>query len=168
GTQLLEPVAQPGRRDAVLAVVALDGLDVRREARVVGLARLDGPLDRAAARGRGAQVLLALEAEERLELLDRIALDARFERVLDDGVEVDEELGAQDRVELGLACRVAARQALERRRLVRAEVIDVHVGMRAERLENAVDHRLEGLLFLGRRLRPERRVASSLDAAEEI
>jgi hypothetical protein len=67
-------------------------------------------------------------------------------------VEVDEQLGTQDRVELRLARRVAARQALERRRLVRAEVIDVHVGMCPERREDQIDDELERLLlFLSRR-----------------
>src|SRR5690606_36450847 len=64
--------------------------------------------------------------------------------------------------------RVAARQALERRRLVSAEVVDVHLGMRAERFENAIDDGFECVLLLGRRPGPERRVARADDVAEEV
>src|SRR5690606_40604075 len=78
GAQRLQPVAKQGCRDAVLAVVTLDGGDVRLE---VGhaenrLAELDRPLDGTPRRRRLAQVLLALVPVELLELLDRVALDA--------------------------------------------------------------------------------------------
>ncbi len=148
--QPLEPVAQLPRRDAVFAVVALDGRDVLGETSLALLAavplgvrhgvscrcvcaggiagfrlraerelelrprrhlrravaqrvrrvdrqllvHLDGPLDRATAQCRRAQVLLSIETVEPLELLDRIALDAGAQRVAHDRVQVDEELGA--------------------------------------------------------------------------
>ncbi len=133
------------------------------------LAHLDGPFERAAARRRRAQLLLAREAVELLEILQRVRLDARAQRVPHDRVQVDEQLGAQDRVELRLARRIAAGQPLERRRLVGAEVIDVHGAVRVEGGEDAIDDLLERALFLGRARRPERRVAAAHVAdAEQI
>ena len=99
--------------------------------RLAEIAGRDRVLDDAPAHRGLAQVLRAGVAEERLEVLDRIALDARDQRALDDRVQVDERAPAQQRVELDLARGVAAHQPLERGGLVRREVIDVRAGLRA-------------------------------------
>ena len=71
----LEPVAQRGRRETVLAVVgghpvAKGGVDA------VGIAHLERQLD-GQARQRGvAEVVLAAEADERLELRQPVPFDA--------------------------------------------------------------------------------------------
>ena len=88
-------------------------LDDRREA--VGDAR-------AVARSRVAPV-------ELLELLDRVGALADAHALPHDGVEVDEDLVAQQLVELGLARGVLPDEPLERRRLVGRVVVDVHVGV---------------------------------------
>ena len=74
-----------------------------------------------------AQVDLALEAVERLHLLDRVALDRGPERLADRAQQVDQDALAKQLVDLVLARAVAAHQPLERGRFVRRVVVDVQV-----------------------------------------
>ena len=157
GTQALEPVAQLERGLAVLAVVALDAAAVAIE-RLAESARRNGDLDDTSAQRGLAQVLLARVAEERLEVLDRIALHAGDQRALDDRVQVDERAAAQQRVELDLARGVAPHQPLERGGLVRCEVVDVGAGVACARLRCEVHEALERGALLGERRGPQRRI----------
>ncbi len=95
---------------------------------------------------RGAAVLhlrLPLEVEEGLELLQPVARPRGAEAVADDAVEVDEDLAAEEVVELALAGAVAAHQPLERGDLVGGVVVDVQVGVAREPLVHEVDEGLE-------------------------
>ena len=95
---------------------------------------------------RGAAVLhlrLPLEVEEGLELLQPVARPRGAEAVADDAVEVDEDLAAEEVVELALAGAVAAHQPLERGDLVGRVVVDVQVGVAREPLVHEVDEGLE-------------------------
>ncbi len=86
---------------------------------------------------------LPLEVEEGLELLQPVARPRGAEAVADDAVEVDEDLAAEEVVELALAGAVAAHQPLERGDLVGGVVVDVQVGVAREPLVHEVDERLE-------------------------
>ena len=98
GAHALEPVAQPPGREAVVAVVGLDGRAV------LGLDRgRAGELERGlegvlVARGV-PQVERPREAVHVLELLQAVALDADANALAHDGVEVDEALAAEQPVE---------------------------------------------------------------------
>ena len=92
---------------------------------VRGDAGLERELDLLALQRRLVKIDVANEAVERLELFDRVALDAGSQRLSEHRVEVDEAFGAQQPIELVTARRVAAHQLLQRGRLVMAEVIDV-------------------------------------------
>ncbi len=124
GPQGFEPVAQAQGRDAVFLVVEGDeAFDLGGEDGEV--ARLERELDGPAGGARVAQVGLAREAVELLELLDGVGLDAGPQALLDDGQEVDEQLGAQHAVELAGARGVPAHEPLERGGLVGRVVVDV-------------------------------------------
>ena len=120
-----QPVAQPEVADDVVAVVALDPIEVGR-LRPFALAELEPLLEGDDARPGIAQVDLADEVVERLHLLDRVALDRCPQRLTDDAQEVDHHAFAEEAIDLGLARPVAAHQALEGGRLVRRVVVDVH------------------------------------------
>ena len=108
-------------RDAVLAVVGVDLVEDR-------LVALDHPafeLD-----DRGAAVLdlgRALEVEQVLHLLEPVAGPRDAQAAPDDLEEVDEDLAAEQVVELGLARAVAAHHASQGGDLVLGVVVDVHV-----------------------------------------
>ena len=91
----LQPVAQSQRRDAVVAVVALDRVAHAPAAVALDASELERVLDRAQARPGVRERHVAREAVERLEVLDRVALDAGAQPLAHDGVEIDEALGAQ-------------------------------------------------------------------------
>ncbi len=136
----LQPVAEPLVRNDVIAVVVLDPLqDVAP--RSLALAELQPRLEGDDARARVAEVDLALEAVERLHLLDRVALDRRAQRLADGPQQVDEDAFAQESIDLGLPRAVAAHEALERRRLVGCVVVDVHGRVRGETSHEEVDQR---------------------------
>ena len=78
-----------------------------------------------------------------LELLQPVARPRGAEAVADDAVEVDEDLAAEEVVELALAGAVAAHQPLERGDLVRRVVVDVQVGVAREPLVHEIDEGLE-------------------------
>ena len=125
GAQPLQPVAQRLRSNG-----SRRGCSPRRRART-SASIVPGRRPRARARSPAARRAhlaghVAREAVERLELLDRVALDAGAQRLPDDGVQIDEALGAQQAIELVAARRVSAHQPLQRGRLVVAEVVDVH------------------------------------------
>ena len=141
--EVFEPVPQPQVADHVIAVVALDALEL------VGLGSLDVAeleplLEGHDARARVAQVDLPYEAVERLHLLDRIALDRRAQRLADDAQQVDQDPLAQELVDLCLARPVAPHQALQGGRLVRRVVVDVEVRVAFEALHEEVHQALEG------------------------
>ena len=111
--------------------------------RSLALAELQPCLEGDDARARVAEVDLALEAVERLHLLDRVALDRRAQRLPDGPQQVDEDALAQESIDLCLPRAVAAHEALERCRLVGRVVIDVHRRVRGEASHEEVDQLLE-------------------------
>ena len=134
---LEQPVAQEPRRDAVLVVVLVDLAQERVVARLHPLLEDDD---------RGAAVLhlgLPLEVEERLHLLQPVARPRGADAVADDAEQVDEDVAAEQVVELPLARAVAAHQPLERGDLVGGVVVDVQVGVAREPLVHEVDEALE-------------------------
>ena len=125
------------RRAAVLLVVALDLLEDRV---VAGLDPLLEAHDRlVAARYLGG----ALEAVELLDRLDRVAVGRGPQRLLDDAVEVDQHLLAQEVVDLLLPRAVLAGEAGEGRALVRGVVVDVHPRVPGAARDDPVDELLE-------------------------
>ncbi len=85
----------------------------------------------------------SLEAVDLLDRLDRVAVDRRAQRLLDDAVEVDEHLLAQEVVHLLLAGAVLAHQPRQRRALVGGVVVDVQAGAPPPALDDPVDEALE-------------------------
>ena len=91
GSPFLQPVAEAKVADDVVAVVAGDRTeDVLADLAVLGRSTLEPGLERDDARAGAAQLDLALEPVQRLEPLDRVALDARPNSVSYDRVEIDE------------------------------------------------------------------------------
>ena len=149
GPQRQQPVAELERRDAVLLVV---GGDVVEDLRVAPLEPVLVEHDRVVA---GAQVGVALEVE-RLDLLEPVALVREAQPLRDDLVEVDEDLAAEQVVELLLARPVLAGEPLQRGDLVGGVVVDVHRGVGGAALADQVDHALDGAPLLRAVVRPER------------
>ena len=83
------------------------------------------------------------ERIKRLELLYRIALNARSNTMAHDGKEVDENLRAQQTVDLVLVRRIAAHQALHCRRFVWRKMVDVQIGIDLEALGHEIYEALE-------------------------
>ena len=100
---------------------------------------------------------------QRLELLDRVALDRRAQPLADGPEQVHEDVAAQQPVHLRLAGRVAAHQPPRRSRLVRRVVVDVDRGIRGQSVGHQVDRLLEGAL-----LRLERHLAVFVDRPEGV
>ena len=69
------------------------------------------------------------ERIKRLELLYRVTLYARSNTVAHNGKEVDENLRAQQTVDLVLVRRIATHQALHCRRFVWRKMVDVQIGI---------------------------------------
>jgi hypothetical protein len=133
GPQLLEPPPKLAGRLTVVAVVALDrcphlGRDGARGT------ELQGTFDNAEVGSGICKGHRSCEPIEGLEVFDRVLLDARVQRMLDDGVKVHEALGAEHAVDLRLAGRVTPHQPLECGWLIRCVVIDVHLRVDAPRL----------------------------------
>ena len=165
-TEPLQPAVQAPGRETVIPVVRGDrGEDLR-------VAGLQPALVLDHAEPCRGDDTLALGHVELLDLLDRVRLDRRLERLADDPVQVDQDVAAQDPIDLVLPCAVAAHQALEGRRLVRRVVVDVHGRLAREPLDDEVDERLEHGLLLGRVVCPERMehalAGDLLDPAEEV
>ena len=147
---LLQPLGEAQRREAVVAVVVRD-LGTKLVRRRGGVTRLEPHLETDERPRRREQVHPAHEAVERLEPLDRVALDRGPHPLSDHAVEVDEDPAAQQPVDLVLAGRVAAHQALGGGGLVGAVVVDVEPGMLLPPRHDAVDEALERR-FLARRV----------------
>src|SRR3990170_1940574 len=138
---LLQPAAQQPGRDAVVAVVVGEILQVSR----IAIARPGLVLDDAEARlGDRA---LALGHVELLDALDRVRLDRGPDPLPHDLVEVHEHLAAQDPVDFVLTGRVALHEPLDGARLVAGVVVDVHRRVTLEALDDEVDEGLEGPLL---------------------
>ena len=140
---LEQPVAQEPRGDAVLAVV---GGDLVEDPWVAGEHPLLEGDDRGAAL---LDLRLALERQERLQLLQPVARPRDVQAAADDLVEVDEDAAPEQVVELGLARAVLAHQPAQRRDLVGGVVVDVQRRVGGEPLVDEVDEALErGALLL--------------------
>ena len=109
-----QPVAEPARRPAVVAVVVLDLLE--HDLRLVGPAvvaqlAVAGVLrDRVGRRGHLAAAQLVAHVE-RLEVLDAVALGADANALAHQRIQVDEHAVAEQVVDVVLADAVAARPA---------------------------------------------------------
>ena len=144
----LQPLGQPQRRQAVVAVVALY-LGAEGVRRAVRLARLQRRLEADQRPCCGRQVDPAHEAVERLQPLDGVPLGRGAQPLPDHPVQVDEDAPAQEPIDLFLAGGVAAHQALDRGRLVGAVVVDVEARILPPARRDAVDETLDRTL-LGR------------------
>ena len=117
-----QPFAQQVRGAAVVLVVALDRLQQR------AIAGLQEPLegdDRVAAFG---DLRVPLAHVERLDALDRVVRLPDPQPLTHDRVEIDQDLPAQQPIDLLLTRRVQTHQPLDRGRLIRGVVVDVQVG----------------------------------------
>ena len=167
-----EPVAQDHRGTAIILVVgAHHGLGLFGNRRRI--AELEIGLEIGERDIRIGQRRFAFEAIEGLQPLDRIAFDARAQTMAHDLIEIDEEAGAEHPVDLLLARRIAAHQALQGRRLVRGVVVDVQAGELRPPRHHEIDEPLEGALLVGAGERPvalidERAVCVLEQIAEQI
>ena len=145
---VLEPVAESPVAHDVVAVVALDpGQDRLR----VGDGRLRPHLEPGLEGDDAAagvlELDLAVERVQRLDPLDRVALDAREDALADGAEQVHEHAAAQQPVDLLLARPVALGEAAERGPLVGRVVVDVHRRVGRPAVHDQVDRALErGLL----------------------
>jgi hypothetical protein len=147
-----EPVEERERGAAVLFVAGGDALEERVVAsRPPGLV-VD---DRVRA---GGQLGAALEAGEPFRLLQRVARNARAERLAKHGVEVDEHAAAQEVVDLVLPSPVLTHQALEGGRVVGPVVVDVEARPARQAPAHPVDDLLEGAALALGVVGPERDV----------
>ena len=159
----LQPVAQPQRRHAVDLVVRADAVE---QGRVARLEPVLVPDDR---RRPVLQLAFARRQIERLQPLEAVALLRHAHALAHDAVQVDEDIGAQQPVDLGLTGAVATHQPLQRGHLVGREVVHVHVGLGVEPIDHEVDERLERPPLLVGRVGPEVAVpAVGIDHAEEV
>ncbi len=174
--QRFEPVAECERAEHVVTVIAGDLLE-DAGMRPGPLTQLEPLLERHDARPRVPQADRALEAVERLELLDRVALDGRAQRLAHGAEEIDEDATPQQRIDGVLPRRVAAHQPLQRRRLIRGVVVDVEIRVALAPFGDEVHQPLERDLLPGERdlgrmkrvERPERgEGAIDVEHAEEV
>ena len=167
GPPLEQPAMQLVEGDAVLLVVVADPFEKRV---VLGVEPgLEGGHRLAAATDVGS----ALEAEELLDLLDRVAGHRSAQRLLRDAEEVDEHFAAEQIVDLLLARPVLAHEPRKHSALVGRVVVDVQVGEAAAALDDVVDEALEAcaLLIVVARpdvLVPRHAAVVELDPAEEV
>ena len=89
-----------------------------------------------------------------LQLLQAVSLDANSHRFADDGMQIDEDATSQEPVQLLAASLVPRANALQSRRLVRAEVIDVQARMLFPAFGREIDESLARGFLLGRAERP--------------
>ena len=80
-------------------------------------------------------------------------------------MQVDEPLRTQQLIDGVFAARVASHQPLERRGLVMAEVVDVHVGIGRPARHDAIDDGLERRALLAIIKRPTRGVVEAASSA---
>ena len=146
-SELFQPVSKAKGGDAVILVVAFDGLPdfYRNRVRALQLKRLLHHEQRSIGIDQRNG---AVEAVEHFQVLDRVALDPGAQALPHHSIEVNEAFGAEHLVQLLLARRVSTHQPLEGRRLIRGVVIDVHRFVLLRRLHNEIDYRLEGLALI--------------------
>ena len=105
--------------------------------------RLHPLLERDDRRAAFLDLRAPLEVEEGLHLLEPVAAARRAKPVAHDLEQVDEDLAAEEVVELGLARAVAPHEPAKRGDLVGRVVVDVQVGVALEPLVDEVDELLE-------------------------
>ncbi len=154
-----QPIAQFPGGDAVVLVVVADltehvgGVVRPTEITQIAVARVR---DDGVGRGRHVVVAQVLSQVQRLELLDAVRPFADPKRRADDRIEVHEDPGAQQLVDLLLADAVTPGQAQQRRLLVCRVVVDVHSGMRDASRPEVVEEGGQRISLLGSIVRPER------------
>ena len=161
-----QPVPQPEGRDAVVLVVIGDPLQLLRgpltrpgDERIEVLLILDDGLGAA---GDALVVPQLVTHVERLELLDAVRGAPDPDGRLDRRVEVDEDPGPQQVVELLLALAVPHGQPLERGGLVGGVVVDVHPRVAAPELDHVPEEVAQRLPLSGAVVRPQGREARLL------
>ena len=142
-TQVEQPAVQLVERAAVVLVVGADLLEDRV------LTRLEPLLERNDRAASPAHLVSALEVVERLDLLDRVAVEREPKRLANDLEEIDQHPAAQQVVELGLTRSVLAHQPLQRRAFVGRVVVDVHARVARAPLADQIEQPLEARLLLG-------------------
>src|SRR5690606_23072416 len=105
--QLFEPVAQPERRQAVVAVVVFDAIQQFIPSLIIA-SKLQPGLEVGEGGVRGAQLDGPPEAVEGLELFDRIAFDGCPQGLPDYPVKIDEHFSTKEPVDLVFPGRVTA------------------------------------------------------------
>ena len=105
-------------------------------------------LDVAHRTSRLFQWRLALESVKSLNLLERILLHAGAHALLKRLMQIHQHARAQHAVDLVFARCMHAHQALHRSRLIRAEVIHMHLRIGSMPVHDFVYEPLEALLFL--------------------
>ena len=176
-----QPVAQPQRRHAVVAVVVGEVVEHvlrgRRADEPGGRVELPGGEqfagahvleDRVAARLHLGLAQLGAHVE-RLELLDRVRPAAHPHRPLHDRVEVDEHAVGEQLVDGRLPHAVPRGDREEVRALVARVVVDVHVRVRRPTRGDEREELLERHPLLREAVRPERREPlGRVDHAEQV
>ena len=146
----LQPVAQAPRAQDVVAVVARDlAEDLVTHEAVGGRTEAQPHLELDDAAARVLEGHLPVKAVERLETLDRVALDAGPDALAHDAIEIDEHPAPEEPVHLLLARGVALGQASERGLLVRRVVVHVQGRVGVQAPDHEVDRLLEGGLLRG-------------------
>jgi hypothetical protein len=170
GGTVEQPVAQPQGRDAVVFVVAGDRVEFR-------LARGDGAVADELARvgilghrvGRVRHAAAHARHVERLELLDRVAVRADARALLDERVQVDQHIVAQQVVDRVLPHAVPRREREQVGAFVGGVVVDVHARMLRPTRGDVGEEPLESHPLLGVVVRPERAERRVLfDEAEQV
>ena len=140
--------------------------------RIVLVAVLEPGLEGDDAESRLGHRALAGRHVELLDLLERIRLDRGAHALADDVEKVDQDLAAEQPVDLVDAGPVALHQALDGAGLVAAVVVDVHLRVRVESIDDQADEPLEGSLLCFLRGRPDVDVAGLpidlLDDPEQV
>ena len=137
-----QPIPQGLGRRAIIPIVPLDRglIAVRNTGRIrhfePRLGACHHPTDVLQRHGSDERI-------KRFEFLYRIALDAGTNSVAYDGKEIDEDLRAQQIIDLVLARRIAAHQTLHCRRFVGRKMVDVQIGIDLQALRHEVDEALE-------------------------
>ena len=139
---VFEPIAQPPSRLTVIAIVGFDHAAFALSDSL-GLAKLQVCLHLEQRLIGVVERCFAFIAVERLETLDRIALDARPYALSHDGEKVHEPFTAQQLIKLLLARGVATHQSFQRGGLIRRKVIDVQIGISIQAIHYEVDELLE-------------------------
>ncbi len=166
--QRLQPVSEPERGDAVIPVVPLDD---RRQLLPLDVpdAQLEPRLELCQGAGGVPELHGALEAVERLHLLDGVTLHGRPHPLPHGPVQIDEHAAPEQPVHFLLAGGVASHQFPDRGLFVGGIVIHVHPGVFPETGHDAIDEPLELRPFRRAIQRPQRLVLSiGIHHAEQV